>query len=142
MVKKVVSLRIDEELWEEAKQVLSQPIAEYISERLKYAVSTVDDKESIIIKEIAEKHEEINVLESQLCSLREKRLNKEINSNSDMFDNAMETVNRIHRNMGSIGKNQIKDIAKRNDLRMDMLLDHCIHQGLNIENFGGSLKYH
>ena len=49
----------------------------------------------------------------------------------------MSTVNRIYEKKGEIGKNQLKDIAKRNHLELSMLIDHCLGEGLNVVNFGG-----
>ena len=81
MVKKTVSFCVDEEIWELAKVKLDQPRGEFLEDQLKYAIELADDKESVILKKIVEKHEELSVLESQLCSLREARLSKKLKMN-------------------------------------------------------------
>ena len=134
-IKRCIS--IDEEVWEKAGGKLENRSA-FIEHQLRLAVDLANDEEDAILKTIAEKREEINVLEDELCSYRKKRLQK--SQENHLFDTAMVSINRLHENLGEVGKNQIKNIAKRNRIPYDLLLNHCYEQNLKIVNFGAVPK--
>ena len=98
-------------IWEQAKEKLPQSRSEFVEEQLRKAIGLSDDKETELRKKIAIHQDEINVLESQLCKIREERLKNEKQDN-DEYGNAMDTVYRIHERLGFVGKNQLKNISK------------------------------
>lgn len=110
-MKKTVTLTIDAVVWEQAKEKLPCGRSEYIEEQLRKGIGLSDDKEVELRKKIAKHQDEINVLESQLCKIREERLKKEKAVN--VYDNALNAINRIHERLGCVGKNQIKNISKQ-----------------------------
>ena len=130
-IKRCIS--IDDEIWEKAGEKLENRSA-FIEHQLRLIVDSTFEQEDEILKTINEKREEINVLEDKLCSYRKKRLKK--SQDNQLFDAAMVSINRLHDNLGAIGKNQIKKIARRNHIPFDLLLSHCYEKELNVVNFG------
>lgn len=138
-MKKTVALTIDSIIWEQAKEKLPQGRSEFVEEQLRKAIGLSDDKETELRKKIAKHQDEINVLESQLCKIREERLkNKKEQDNG--YDNVMETVHRIHERLGYVGKNQLKNISKQQQVSFDVLVDCVINEGLNLVNYAEGVK--
>ena len=133
MVKKSVSITVDSEIWEEAGEKLASR-SEFCENQLKLFLELNIDEEDEILQQIQDKRDEINVLEDQLCARRKARLDKA--KSSFIFDDAMVSINRINERLGHVGKNQIKNFARKNGVPFDLLLEHCRVSGLNIVNFG------
>lgn len=130
--KKKVSISIDPDIWEDAKIKLGN-CSNFIESQLEMYLSNDLSEEREVLKLIEEKNAELSVLEGKLCKLREARLSKVDEMN--IFEAPMISINRIHGNLGHIGKNQIKRFASRNEVPYDALLDHVINDGLNVVNF-------
>lgn len=137
-MKKSVTLTIDSMIWEQAKEKLPQSRSEFVEEQLRKAIGLSDDKETELRKKIAKHQDEINVLESQLCKIREERLKNEKQNNE--YDNAMDTVYRIHERLGFVGKNQLKNISKQQQVPFDVLVGCVINEGLNLVNYAEGVK--
>ena len=137
-MKKSVTLTIDSMIWEQAKEKLPQGRSEFVEEQLRKAIGLSDDKETELRKKIAIHQDEINVLESQLCKIREERLNEK--QDNDEYGNAMDTVYRIHEHLGCVGKNQIKNISKQQQVPFEGLIDCVINEGLNLVNYAEGVK--
>ena len=54
---------------------------------------------------------------------------------STKFENAMVTINRLHDRLGCVGRNQIRNVAKRCDVPSNELEKHVVDQGLTVVNF-------
>lgn len=130
--KKKVSISIDPDIWEDAKIKLGN-CSNFIESQLEMYLSNDLSEEREVLKLIEEKNAELSVLEGKLCKLREARLSKVDEMN--IFEAPMVSINRIHGNLGYIGKNQIKRFASRNEVPYDALLDHVVNEGLNVVNF-------
>lgn len=129
--KKKVSISIDPDIWEDAKIKLGN-CSNFIENQLEMYLGNDLSEEREVIKLIEEKNAELSVLEGKLCKLREARLSKvEMN----IFEAPMVSINRIHVNLGHVGKNQIKRFASRNEVPYDALLEYVIKEGLNVVNF-------
>ena len=139
IMKKSVTLTIDSIIWEQAKEKLPQSRSEFVEEQLRKAIGLSDDKETELRKKIAKHQDEINVLESQLCKIREERLKNEKQDN-DEYGNAMDTVYRIHERLGFVGKNQLKNISKQQQVSFDVLVGCVINEGLNLVNYAEGVK--
>lgn len=137
-MKKTVALTIDSMIWEQAKEKLPQGRSEFVEEQLRKAIGLSDDKETELRKKIAKHQDEINVLESQLCKIREERLKKEKAIN--VYDNALNAIRRIHERLGCVGKNQIKNISKQQQVPFEGLIDCVINEGLNLVNYAEGVK--
>ena len=117
-MKKSVCITVDEEIWEAAGEKLDSR-SDFCESQLKLFLELNTDAEDEILQQIQDKRDEINVLEDKLCVL----------------DGSMVSINRLHGNLGHVGKNQIKRIAKSNGVPFDLLLEHCRVSGLNVVNF-------
>lgn len=132
MSKKSVTITVDENIWELAKDKLPCSRSEFFENQLRLYLD-IEDPEAKIVEKISKKENEINVLKDKLCTIRrEKQLRLEA---SNVFDNAMVTINRLHDRLGCVGRNQIRNIAKRCDVPSNELEKHVADQGLTVVNF-------
>ena len=132
MGKKSVTITVDENIWELARDKLPCSRSEFFENQLRLYLD-IDDPEAKIVEKISKKENEINVLKDKLCNIRkEKQLRME---SSNVFDDAMITLNRLHDNLGCVGRNQIRSVAKRCDVPSNELEKHVISQGLTVVNF-------
>lgn len=132
MVKKSVSITVDSEIWEAAGEKLASR-SEFCENQLKLYLELTIDEEDEILQQIQDKRDEINVLEDKLCARRKARLDRA--QSSFIFDDAMVSINRINERLGKVGKNQIKNFARKNCVPFDLLLEHCKQSDLNIVKF-------
>ena len=132
MSKKSVTITVDENIWELAKDKLPCSRSEFFENQLRLYLD-IEDPEAKIVEKISKKENEINVLKDKLCTIRrEKQLRLEA---SNVFENAMVTINRLHDRLGCVGRNQIRNIAKRCDVPSNELEKHVVDQGLTVVNF-------
>ena len=132
MGKKTVTITIDENIWELAKDKLPCSRSEFFENQIKLYLD-IDDPEAKIVEKISKKENEINVLKDKLCTIRrEKQLKLEA---SDVFDDAMITINRLHDKLGCVGRNQIRTVARRCDVPSNELEKHIVSVGLTVVNF-------
>ena len=132
MSKKSVTITVDENIWELAKDKLPCSRSEFFENQLRLYLD-IEDPEAKIVEKISKKENEINVLKDKLCTIRrEKQLRLEA---SNVFENAMVTINRLHDRLGCVGRNQIRNIAKRCDVPSNELEKHVADQGLTVVNF-------
>ncbi len=132
-----ISIEIDCEMYNQAKEKVDD-IQVFIEEQLTLLINDDFSDEYEVLSELNEKFEEIRELEDKLVSLREKR-NEKIDDTL-LFEDAMTTIMRIHENLGMIGKNQIKQIAKYNHLPYVSLLKFVQREGLVVVNYTGVSK--
>ena len=52
----------------------------------------------------------------------------------------MDTVQRIHERLGFVGKNQLKNISKQQQVSFDVLVGSVINEGLNLVNYAEGVK--
>ena len=132
MSKKTVTITVDENIWELAKDKLPCSRSEFFENQLKLYLD-IDDPETKIVEKISKKESEINVLKDKLCNIRrEKQLRLE---SANVFDDAMVTLNRLHDRLGCVGRNQIRSVAKRCDVPANELETHAVECGLTVVNF-------
>ena len=132
MSKKTVTITVDENIWELAKDKLPVSRSEFFENQLRLFLN-VDDPEAKIVEKIAKKENEINVLKDKLCHIRrEKQLKLE---SANVFDEAMVTINRLHDALGCVGRNQIRNVARRCDVPANELEKHILSEGLTVVNF-------
>ena len=132
MSKKTVTITVDENIWELAKDQLPVSRSEFFENQLRLFLN-VEDPEAKIVEKITKKENEINVLKDKLCHIRkEKQLKMEA---ENVFDEAMIIINRLHENLGCIGRNQIRSVARRCDVPALEIEEHCKSLDLIIVNF-------
>ena len=130
-----ILIEINKELYDEAS-LKTNNIQEYIEEQLRLLVLDKFSDEYDVLVEIKNKIDEIQELEAKLTHIREKR----ISNDNTIYDDAMVTITRIHDNLGMIGKNQIKQIAKHNNLSYEGLLKHISKMDFVVVNYTGISK--
>ena len=132
MSKKSVTITVDENIWELAKDQLPCSRSEFFENQLKLYLD-IDDPEAKIVEKISKKENEINALKDKLCNIRrEKQLRLK---QTNVFDDAMVTINRLHENLGCVGRNQIRNVARRCDVPALELEKHIVESGLTVVNF-------
>lgn len=132
-----VLVEINEDLYKEAGTKVDNVI-QFIEQQLIVLINDDFSDELELLVQLSEKVDEIKELESELVRVRKRRMRQ---GNRYDFDEVLVTINRIHDNLGMIGKNQIKSIAKRNNVSYDVLLAYLKKDGgYEIVNYTGVSK--
>lgn len=132
-----ILVEINSDLYEKASKKVDN-ISDYIEQQLRLLVNDDFSEEFDVLLELSEKMDEIRELETRLVNLRNNRIGNVVNT--PVFDECMIVIKRIHNNLDMIGKNQIKSIAKRNNVPYDALLEYVKDCGFNIVNYTGVSK--
>ena len=131
-----IPVYINEDLYNRAESKLDN-IDEYLEQQLIILLEDDFTDEYEILIELSDKVSEIRELESELLKIRENRVTS---IDKTIFNESMSTITRIHDNIGMIGRNQIKSIAKRNGLPYDALLREVKGRGFEVVNYTGVNK--
>lgn len=132
-MKRTVSMRVDETLWELAKEKLPVSRGEFFEQQFQKYIELEDD-EKVLIEEISSLKKEIDVRETKLCKIKHERDKR--NKQLDSFAQPLDNLKSIHNNMGRVGENQIKHNAKRFGVDFDKLLQLCKDEGMNVSKYG------
>lgn len=129
---------IDEQLWLAVKDELNISLGEFVEQSLR--LFTGEDTEmSSLMKKGTKLQSELNQIQGRMYKLMNK--NKENRHNQELFDNAMDTIQRIHDKLGYIGKNQLRKIANQNEINADDLIRYCQKKPeIIIKNYGALPK--
>ncbi len=138
MSKKSVTITVDENLWAIAKDKLPCSRSEFFETQAKLFLD-IEDPEKKIMENIQKKENEINALKDKLCSVRKAKHDK-LESDS-VFDTAMIPLQRLHDKQGAVGRNQIRNIAHKNDIPTVDLEKNCKEVGFVVNNFMEVPKY-
>lgn len=132
------TIMIDEQLWLAVKDELNISLGEFVEQSLR--LFTGEDTEmSSLMKKGAKLQSELNQIQGRMYKLMNK--NKENRHNQELFDNAMNTIQRIHDKLGYIGKNQLRKIANQNEINADDLIRYCQKKPeIIIKNYGALPK--
>jgi succinate dehydrogenase/fumarate reductase flavoprotein subunit len=132
------TIMIDEQLWLAVKDELNISLGEFVEQSLR--LFTGEDTEmSSLMKKGTKLQSELNQIQGRMYKLMNK--NKENRHNQELFDNAMDTIQRIHDKLGYIGKNQLRKIANQNEINADDLIRYCQKKPeIIIKNYGALPK--
>lgn len=125
-------ITIDDNKWEALNHVVTGSRSAWIERQIDIALN-VEDEEAKLLQKIEKLDNQLNVAKDKLCQIRQAK--KEKLEAENVFDKCMISLNRLHDNLGCIGKNQIRNIARVNDVPALELEEHCIDQGLTVVNF-------
>ena len=127
-------IHVDENLLLRAKSELDMSIDEFIE----YALTMYLKHEDTYAKLFYDGARHY----SQLKKIQDKMYDMEHKTSSDngSYDNAMLIVNRIHNNLGHIGKDKLRKIAADNDISGNDLINHTISLGYKVTNFTATAK--
>ena len=125
-------ITIDDNKWEALNHVINGSRSAWIERQIDIALN-VEDEEAKLLQKIEKLDNQLNVAKDKLCQIRQAK--KERLETANVFDKCMVSLERLHDNLGCIGKNQIRNIARINDVPALELEEHCIEQGLKVVNF-------
>ena len=125
-------ITIDDNKWEALNHVVTGSRSAWIERQIDIALN-VEDEEAKLLQKIEKLDNQLNVAKDKLCQIRQAK--KEKLEAANVFDKCMVSLERLHDNLGRIGKNQIRNIARINDVPALELEEHCIEQGLKVVNF-------
>ena len=125
-------ITIDDNKWEALNHVINGSRSAWIERQIDIALN-VEDEEAKLLQKIEKLDNQLNVAKDKLCQIRQAK--KERLETANVFDKCMVPLERLHGNLGCIGKNQIRNIARINDVPALELEEHCIEQGLKVVNF-------
>ena len=123
---------IDDNKWEALSHVISGSRSAWIERQIDIALN-IEDEETKLLHKIEKLDNQMNVAKDKLCQIRQAK--KEKLEAANVFDVCMVSLNRLHDNLGCIGRNQIRNIARINDVPALELEEHCEDAGMNIVNF-------
>lgn len=128
-----VTIEIDEYLWVLAKDKLDMSRSEFVEYALRLYLRE-DNQESRLLKKGVQLQSELNKITGRLYKLQNKNNN---NVNAKQFEEAMETVYRIHKVLGYVGKNQLQKIANQKEFSYSEWELYVKKQdGIIVKNYG------
>lgn len=129
-MKKNVTFMCDEELWQRAKYELPVSRSEFIENQLRAYLDYEVESDQILIEKIKKRKAEVGMLEDKLAEIHKKKERQ--TRNKELFDKSLNIVERIISIHGKIGINQLKDIAKQQNIPFDVFIKHCNNAKVNI----------
>lgn len=125
-------ITIDDNKWEALTHVVNGSRSAWIERQIDIVLN-IEDEEAKLLQKIERLDNQLNVAKDKLCQIRQAK--KERLEAANVFDECMISLNRLHDNLGGIGRNQIRHIARKNDVPALELEEHCVSLGLNVVNF-------
>lgn len=125
-------ITIDDNKWDALATVVNGSRSAWIERQIDIALN-IEDEEAKLIQRIEHLDNQLNVAKDKLCQIRKAK--KERLEAANVFDGCMIPLNRLHDRLGCIGRNQIRHIARKNDVPAEGLEDHCISCGFTVVNF-------
>ena len=134
MAEKIRScISIDPLIWEMAGEKLPTNRSKFIENTLRTYLN-IEDTEGKILQDITKTKEKLNALENKLCDVRQRK--KEKTALGQNMNKALDTIDRLYSHQQErIGRNQVRKIAKTNDIPSLDLEDYLIDAGYNLKNF-------
>lgn len=125
-------ITIDDNKWDALATVVNGSRSAWIERQIDIALN-IEDEEAKLIQRIEHLDNQLNVAKDKLCQIRQAK--KERLESASAFDECMVSLNRLNSKLGGVGRNQIRNIARKNDVPALELEEHCINLGLNVVNF-------
>ena len=131
------TITVDEDLWLMAKNKLDMSRSEFIDYAL--TIFLVEDSEvSRLMKKGAKLQAELNQTIGRIQSLE----NKNKVNQTEIYQQLMEPVIRIHNVLGYIGRNQLRKIATQNEVNPTGFIRYVEKQeGIEVKKYGDLPKY-
>lgn len=134
MAKVKHEITVDENLLLRAKSELDMSIDEFIEYSLTMYLQH-EDNYAKLFYDGAKHYSQLKKIQDKMYAMEHKT-----KSNNNSYDNAMIIVDRIHTNLGHIGKDRLRKIAADNDIGGTDLINHTISLGYNVTNFTATAK--
>lgn len=127
---------VDEDLWLSAKDKLGMSRGDFIDYVL--SIYLMEDSEvSRLMKKGLKLQAELNQTIGRIQSLENKNGVK----NTDLYEELMPTVYRIHNALGYIGRNQLRKLATQNEVNPTGFIKYVEKQkGIEVKKYGALPK--
>lgn len=121
---------VSPEVWEMAKIKLGEPISQFLETQLRLACN-INNEKARIEQELATKEKEILALRHKLCQLdKEKEIKLDAGGHVEA---CVPTINRIIKNLGFVGRNQLYGIASQHEsVEVKDLVSLCDERGWRV----------
>ena len=129
-MRKNITFTCDSDLWERAKYELPMSRSKFIENQLRAYLDGELDSTKILTEKINKKRVELELLNQKLDELNKKKERQM--KNKHLFDKSMDIVDRIISTHGKIGINQLRNIAKQQDVPFEEFIKHCNEKSVNI----------
>lgn len=137
MTKKEKTIIIDDQLWLKAQNELPMPINEFIENCFRWYLGT-DTKNSRLLKKAVKLQTELDKVTNKIYKEQNRKSNID---NTQEYIKAMETVYRIHNELGYIGRNQLEKIGNQHNFNInDWIKFVSDTDEITIENYGALPK--
>ena len=134
--KNMITLEIDENLFLRAKNELNMSLDDFVEYALTMYLQH-EDKYAKLFYEGAKKYSELKQIQDKMSKLDSTAVYED----SESYERAMETIERIHKAHGHIGKDSLRHIANYNNISPNNLIKHVNSLGeFNITNFTVKVK--
>ena len=130
-MKKQRCINISDDVWNRLTNDVESSNSQVIEHLLRIYLDE-SDEESELMKLAEKQQHDLNITLSKLCEVRERKKNKK--ENGTLYDKPMEAIVRIYENIGFVGKNQIRNIAKQNDVSAIELEEHIKTEKIPVKN--------
>lgn len=130
-MKKQRCINISDDVWNRLSNDVELSNSQVIEHLLRIYLDE-SDEESELMKLAEKQQHDLNITLSKLCEVRERKKHKK--ENGTLYDKPMGAIIRIYENIGYVGKNQIRNIAKQNDVSAIELEEHIKSQDIPVKN--------
>ena len=131
------TILVDEDLWLSAKDKLDMSRSDFIDYVL--SIYLMEDSEvSRLMKKGAKLQAELNQTIGRIQSLENKNNGMK---NTELYEQLMPTVYRIHNALGYIGRNQLRKLATQNEINPTGFIRYVEKQeGIEVKKYGALPK--
>ena len=102
-------ITIDDNKWEALTHVVNGSRSAWIERQIDIVLN-LEDEEAKLLQKIERLDNQLNVAKDKLCQIRQAK--KEKLEAANVFDGCMVSLNRLHDNLGSVGRTQIRHITR------------------------------
>lgn len=129
-----VEITVDENLLLRAKSELTMSLDDFVEYALTMYLQH-EDSYAKLFYDGAKHYSELKKIQEKM-----QRMDSNDPKNNESYNKAMATVERIHSNLGHIGKDKLRKIAVDNDISGADLINHTISLGYTVTNFTVTMK--
>lgn len=134
-MKEEIITRINKDLYLQAKDELDMSFDEFVE----YALTIYLSRDNV--DEYARLFRKACKLYNDLDNVKQKLYNLSEFDDSDDYSKCIETVDRMHNRLGYVGRNQLRKIAKNNNVSPTGLINFIERTGeYDVRNFGDAPK--
>lgn len=130
-MKKQRCINISDDVWNRLTNDVETSNSQVIEQLLRIYLDETDE-EAELMKLAEQQQNALNITLSKLCEIRERKKHKK--EEGKLFDKPMEAITRIYEKLGYVGKNQIKNISKQNDVSAIEFEEYIKSKGIPVRS--------